>query len=1275
MNIRESVIVPFINYECEQNNFDLLFEKACKAKDYITLLNLVGKYLSKISQDKINDIFFDAMDSNEIDLVRFFLENKIVDSNMKNLDNCPILFRSCRLGRLELVQLLIRYGADLHTDSDDTLVNAIQSGSTNLVRFLLENGVKISDNAISHACIHQNPQSLKLLLKHGATLDVPRSKDGDSLLHLLCCYPFWRKNESPHNPQSPTIGQDSRKQLLDILKDANKIDFFEENSQGLTPLSLAIQSGYKDVLEYCFEHLRKNTIELQSLTPDAKFTLWKSALKSNNSEILDIFYKYKLDFSGLSDNKQATVWRKLLKSDLVKESDIESVLDLGLNIQCKDKFSKKTPLHFACKLNKGDAIRVLLQRGALKNVKDDCDRTPFDRALEYVTEQDIIDEFLKDSEFASTFELRGKISSANFEKLFHSPIFFNCPMKFIDCLLKFEKWDELFPEAIKKYPEFAKDGAFCKFYMKLIVNGNLKIIQELYEKGIEIPQGDEQAKGPLHYACVYSQLELVKWFLDKKIDCNARDSEDRTPLHIIFDNNIVNEEILDLFINNGFDIYAQDEDGNTIFAQAILNDLELPFLKKLLSIDKNKRFLSIPTKEGNLPIHLLSICGNFEFLEHLFDNYEIEVNQRNNKGQTPIHLAASVHPGGKEERYLKTMELLIQRGANLDLEDMLKKNIFHLLFSGKPSDSAIRNLFLDKCSHLLLEKDCKGITPLHVVCKKHSKDVIAEIFELCEKKHTVTDFSRIIDDSGKTLLHFAAINKDTSVLEFLLEKGLDVHARTQDGVQPIHIALRRKRNDNVNFLLEQGASPKALTHNGTSCLDLTLMTKQNDIALELIEKGAVLFSGKKSRSMPSEFWQEQIPKKIQERFLQKALEAFQHDKSFTHLSFDKIKEQPELLLQSAISQEALLEFLYLAQNQSLVVQIIPQINVDAFYEGIEKFSLDVPNEELLEYFTFEEVDPEHFAIEVTPKNLPQWEDASVQITDLDAIISDLDFTDTDSENYIAPHLLISNTKSYEVKDLQGYFKTYVKRIVNEEEFTGTPKRGTEQIKDFYNRLKNAVLPLISKMKTLGTTQEEKELKMKILLEILPGISHCGPRWQLDALRAYVKFILGKKDDFEFQVLQLLQEKRGLIVDSLVDPSDANNIHDSIAITKILGDELGLVRIDFDDEFASESINKRQILHRFFKAYTTDDIVDLIWIEVNNARALNDLLIEKLFTMDCFPIPEGVDDEIDYLMNLWTEESEKSVSDIIFSKKRVVRRETIVQVLKHLKIIREIKPKT
>ncbi|MFH1498789.1 MAG: ankyrin repeat domain-containing protein [Verrucomicrobiota bacterium] len=83
--------------------------------------------------------------------------------------------------------------------------------------------------------------------------------------------------------------------------------------------------------------------------------------------------------------------------------------------------------------------------------------------------------------------------------------------------------------------------------------------------------------------------------------------------------------------------------------------------------------------------------------------------------------------------------------------------------------------------------------------------------------------------SGDTLMHIAAIDNDVVGLELLLDAGLEVNARGEDGYTPLHEAVEQSNYDAVALLLQKGADVHLETITGFTALDLA--RAKNDIRM------------------------------------------------------------------------------------------------------------------------------------------------------------------------------------------------------------------------------------------------------------------------------------------------------------------------------------------------------------------------------------------------------------------------------------------------------------
>lgn len=76
------------------------------------------------------------------------------------------------------------------------------------------------------------------------------------------------------------------------------------------------------------------------------------------------------------------------------------------------------------------------------------------------------------------------------------------------------------------------------------------------------------------------------------------------------------------------------------------------------------------------------------------------------------------------------------------------------------------------------------------------------------------------------------------VRDYLLERGVNVNARHNNGMTPLMIAVQTGQRDTVRLLLSKGADAKAKARNGQTVLELSLKRGQADITSDLKQAGA-----------------------------------------------------------------------------------------------------------------------------------------------------------------------------------------------------------------------------------------------------------------------------------------------------------------------------------------------------------------------------------------------------------------------------------------------------
>jgi ankyrin repeat protein len=91
--------------------------------------------------------------------------------------------------------------------------------------------------------------------------------------------------------------------------------------------------------------------------------------------------------------------------------------------------------------------------------------------------------------------------------------------------------------------------------------------------------------------------------------------------------------------------------------------------------------------------------------------------------------------------------------------------------------------------------------------------------------------------SKTTPLYLAALNNCTEVARFLLEKGADGNAKSQEGATPLHIAAQKNNLELVKLLLAYKANIIALDSKHRIPMDRALEWHHPDIAEYLKKSG------------------------------------------------------------------------------------------------------------------------------------------------------------------------------------------------------------------------------------------------------------------------------------------------------------------------------------------------------------------------------------------------------------------------------------------------------
>ncbi|QMT59128.1 ankyrin repeat domain-containing protein [Legionella sp. PC997] len=164
--------------------------------------------------------------------------------------------------------------------------------------------------------------------------------------------------------------------------------------------------------------------------------------------------------------------------------------------------------------------------------------------------------------------------------------------------------------------------------------------------------------------CLLKRKQTIFYdlWVDNPRSINATDDSDNTLAHIAAENGFT--DILKDFLDYPSLLKMKNSATHTPLHSAILNN-QSECVDVLI---KDEALLAIPDKNGRLPIHYAAMYSKGSMLGQFARNPYLDAQDLNLK--TPLMLAA-------EQGHTEQVKLLIQKGANVTLQDQYGKDVLH----------------------------------------------------------------------------------------------------------------------------------------------------------------------------------------------------------------------------------------------------------------------------------------------------------------------------------------------------------------------------------------------------------------------------------------------------------------------------------------------------------------------------------------------------------------------------------------------------------------------
>jgi len=133
----------------------------------------------------------------------------------------------------------------------------------------------------------------------------------------------------------------------------------------------------------------------------------------------------------------------------------------------------------------------------------------------------------------------------------------------------------------------------------------------------------------------------------------------------------------------------------------------------------------------------------------------------------------------------------------------------------------------------------------HEFCQKGNLDGVKQIVQAIGRQKLDEVLTSKRGVFGYTPLHDAAVNGNTKILDYLLEKTEDSHVnfKANGGYTPLHVAISSGKKESVVVLLSHAAELNVRDEFGRTPKQVAELNNQVTIAHTLIQEGKVRLLG------------------------------------------------------------------------------------------------------------------------------------------------------------------------------------------------------------------------------------------------------------------------------------------------------------------------------------------------------------------------------------------------------------------------------------------------
>ncbi|KAG5743576.1 hypothetical protein H9Q70_013714 [Fusarium xylarioides] len=318
---------------------------------------------------------------------------------------------------------------------------------------------------------------------------------------------------------------------------------------------------------------------------------------------------------------------------------------------------------------------------------------------------------------------------------------------------------------------------------------------------------------------------------------NAQDCAGFTPFHLAAKNGHVEvtKDLWERASDKEDPVTTQDTHGNYPIDLATIEG-HIQVVKLLLDEAADPQLFLCRGKDGDRPIHLAVIHSHYQLLEVLVQKNRIYLDVFNLNDICAIHLAA-------RDGQIALLHMLKENGATIDVLD--SNDATPLLLACRHGQSYAATFLIDNGASVNLA-DEDGASPLVEAIKTGMTNVVKQLLEVGAKADIHPDIFPLLlaiesgsvaiidslkpessdwlvkDSQDRTVLHLAARSRSDETIKLVLEHSKEIlQAKDTNGRTALHDAVEAGSASIVDKLLDAGVDPSIRDNEDRMPLELT----------------------------------------------------------------------------------------------------------------------------------------------------------------------------------------------------------------------------------------------------------------------------------------------------------------------------------------------------------------------------------------------------------------------------------------------------------------------